>query len=360
MLKDDREKVGILIPTCNRLQYLQNALQSALAQTHPDLSVLVIDDDSSDGTPDYLREIRDSRVSYVFNERNLGLADNINRGVHLFPGNIAWCTILGDDDVMDENFIRAMLEAVRFYSPKSIVHGHRIIIDKHGEYIRHTKLSPPEESAFAYMIYRLLKKRETFLTGVFFRKDMFVKVGGYPSFRTGVMADDAFIFALALQDRLVYTKEAIAKQRFHSEAESLSFRDICIILETTKQFSGYCEEMARYYGIPNFIPPTLFKEILNKYTVRINSECWLQCYHNTTDSLWPTIGESTMPDIPMKYPEQFSRRIRLDAQSLRMFNLYPEKYIAYRAVWFFIDSIKEWYWGNKIQPHINSKAAPDS
>jgi glycosyltransferase involved in cell wall biosynthesis len=347
--KNVQEKVGIFIPTYNRLHYLKEALLSALTQSHSDISILTIDDGSTDGTPEYLREINDPRFSYVVNEYNLGLARNIDKGIRLFPENVEWCTILGDDDVLDQDYVQAMLEAVRFSAATSIVHGRRIIIDKRGNFIRHTKDSPPEESALDYLVNRLRKYRETFLTGVFFRTETFRKIGGYPSFRTGTTADDAFIFALALQDRLVYTKYATAKQRFHQDAESLSCRDIGAILETTEQFRMYCKEMASRYSNPRVMPPNLLTGILERYAREINSDCWLQYYRNTVGSKESFDGTSNMPQIPNRYPEQFSRRTRMDAHVIRMFKIFPENYFSYRAFWFFIECIRNWGWGKKFK-----------
>jgi GT2 family glycosyltransferase len=119
-------------PDLQSFHYLKIALLRS-GTNPPDISILIIDDTSTDGTPEYLRGIRDPRFSYILNESNLGLAGNINKGIPLVPGNVEWCTILGDDDMMDKDFIRAMLDAVLFFSPKSIVHGHRIIIDKDGD-----------------------------------------------------------------------------------------------------------------------------------------------------------------------------------------------------------------------------------
>lgn len=349
MLKIFQEKVGIFIPTFNRLHYLKEALLSALTQSHSDVSILTIDDGSTDGTAEYLREIEDPRFSYVVNEYNLGLARNINEGIRLFPENVEWCTILGDDDLLDEDYVHAMLEAVRFYAPTSIVHGHRIIIDKLGNFVRHTKDSPSEESALDYLANRLLKYRETFLSGVFFRTEMFRKIGGYPSFRTGTTADDAFIFALALQDRLVYTKNATAKQRFHQDAESLSCRDIGAILETTEQFRRYCNEMDSRYSNPRVISSNLLIDILERYAREINSDCWMQYYRNTAGSKESLGRTLNMPQMPNLYPEHFSRRTRMDAHVIRMFKIFPEDYFSYRAFWFFIEFIRNWGWEKKFK-----------
>lgn len=76
-------KVTVLMPTFNVSQYVKDAVESVLGQTYSDFELLVIDDCSSDNTIDIVRGIKDPRIRIERNERNLGLADNLNRGLSL-------------------------------------------------------------------------------------------------------------------------------------------------------------------------------------------------------------------------------------------------------------------------------------
>ena len=76
-------KVTVLMPTYNVAPYVKEAVESVLCQTYTDFELLVIDDCSSDDTLDVVRRLEDPRIRIVKNERNLGLADNLNRGLSL-------------------------------------------------------------------------------------------------------------------------------------------------------------------------------------------------------------------------------------------------------------------------------------
>src|SRR2546423_14323182 len=80
--------ISICVPTYNGARYLKPCLDSALAQTFADFELLVVDDGSTDSTPDLARQYvgGDPRISIRRNERNLGLVANWNRCVDLAGG----------------------------------------------------------------------------------------------------------------------------------------------------------------------------------------------------------------------------------------------------------------------------------
>ena len=71
------------MPAYNVAPYVREAINSVLHQTYADFELLVIDDYSKDNTVEVVRSIKDPRIRIVQNEHNLGLADNLNRGLSL-------------------------------------------------------------------------------------------------------------------------------------------------------------------------------------------------------------------------------------------------------------------------------------
>jgi glycosyltransferase involved in cell wall biosynthesis len=89
--------VSVCIPTYNYGGVVGRAIQSVLAQTERDLELIVIDDQSTDGTADVVRpHLADARVAFVENERNLGLFANFNRCLELARGE--YVKVLCADD----------------------------------------------------------------------------------------------------------------------------------------------------------------------------------------------------------------------------------------------------------------------
>ena len=106
-----KSRVSICVPTYNGAAYLQQCLESALAQTFGDFELLVVDDGSNDDTMaianDYARA--DRRVRLHQNRQNLGLVGNWNRCLELANGE--WIKFLFQDDFLDPTCLERMIDA---------------------------------------------------------------------------------------------------------------------------------------------------------------------------------------------------------------------------------------------------------
>jgi glycosyltransferase involved in cell wall biosynthesis len=78
--------VSIVMPVYNAAPYLAEAIRSILAQTWADFELIVVDDASTDRSPDLIQSFPDPRIRCVRNDQNLGVAATRNRGVLLARG----------------------------------------------------------------------------------------------------------------------------------------------------------------------------------------------------------------------------------------------------------------------------------
>ena len=73
--------VTVLLAVHDGETYVRTALESVLRQTVSDLELVVVDDGSTDATPDVIAGVRDARLRVIRNEAQLGLAGSLNRGL---------------------------------------------------------------------------------------------------------------------------------------------------------------------------------------------------------------------------------------------------------------------------------------
>jgi glycosyltransferase involved in cell wall biosynthesis len=72
----------------NEAEYIWTAIESILGQTFEDFEFLIIDDGSSDRTPEIVNNYakRDNRIRHLVNETNKGLPASLNRGIEAANG----------------------------------------------------------------------------------------------------------------------------------------------------------------------------------------------------------------------------------------------------------------------------------
>jgi glycosyltransferase involved in cell wall biosynthesis len=111
--------VSVLITAYNAENYLAEAIESALAQTYPQVEIVVVDDGSTDGTSDVVR--RYSRVRSHRQDR-AGIGAARNTAVALATGE--FLTFLDADDRFPPDKLDIQLRAFAAEPALDVVYGH--------------------------------------------------------------------------------------------------------------------------------------------------------------------------------------------------------------------------------------------
>jgi glycosyltransferase involved in cell wall biosynthesis len=85
------------MPVYNGERYLREAIESILLQTFRDFELLIIDDGSTDGSVKIIQSYRDKRIRYIDNEKNIGIASTLNKGIELAIGE--YIVRMDSDDI---------------------------------------------------------------------------------------------------------------------------------------------------------------------------------------------------------------------------------------------------------------------
>ncbi|MBC7121003.1 MAG: glycosyltransferase family 2 protein [Candidatus Methanosuratus sp.] len=99
--------VSILMPTYNDSEFISDSVKSVLKQSYRFWDLTIIDDGSTDDTPEIVKQISDKRIKYIRNETNMGQLNALLKGIEFTRGD--YITLLHSDDaflsdrVLEEN-----------------------------------------------------------------------------------------------------------------------------------------------------------------------------------------------------------------------------------------------------------------
>ncbi len=104
--------VSAIICAYNAERYIEKTIRSILTQTYEDIEVLIIDDASSDGTPEIVRNAmtKDNRMRYIRMAENKGLAKA--RQVGIDNARHDWIVFADADDILLPGMISAQVNAI--------------------------------------------------------------------------------------------------------------------------------------------------------------------------------------------------------------------------------------------------------
>ena len=120
--------VTIGIPFLNARRHLADSVRSVFAQTHADWELLLVDDGSSDGSLDVIRQLDDPRVRIHSDGRTRGLAARLNQIASLAQG--AYLARMDADDLMHPGRIERQLAFLRAHPSIDLVDTATFTLDE--------------------------------------------------------------------------------------------------------------------------------------------------------------------------------------------------------------------------------------
>lgn len=115
-------RVSVVIPAFNAKKWIAEAIDSVMAQSFEDYEIVVVDDGSTDGTEQALRDlVRSKRIRY-FRQQNSGVSVARNRGVQESRGELI--AFLDADDLFHPQKLRQQVALFDQYPDLGFVHSH--------------------------------------------------------------------------------------------------------------------------------------------------------------------------------------------------------------------------------------------
>lgn len=122
--------VDVVVPCYNYARYLETCVSSILGQTGVEVRVLILDDCSTDDTPETAARLasRDARVTVVRNEVNLGLIGAANRGM-LGWAEAPYSLLISADDALTPGALARAVAVLERHPEVGFVFGTVVVFD---------------------------------------------------------------------------------------------------------------------------------------------------------------------------------------------------------------------------------------
>jgi glycosyltransferase involved in cell wall biosynthesis len=240
-------KVSVIMPCFNHERFVVESVNGILAQTHPDLELIIVEDCSSDNSWDVIRSLtaKDCRIKVIRHERNQGASKSRNDGLRAAGG--AFVGFCDADDIWESGKLRFQMNQLQNNPDYDVVYCDTIIIDENGSPTgqRFSELFPGPKTASGWLFRELVVRNFINMQSVLMRKECVQSVG---YFDEGIkwVEDWWYWVRLSRHRRFLYSNEPLAKYRVHGHSTNLLQKRSCCV----NRFKVYRRILQQYTDLP--------------------------------------------------------------------------------------------------------------
>lgn len=192
VIKLMNELVSIYVVTCNRLELLKRCVESVLNQSYQEIELLIVDDFSTDGTCDYLRELSNNPVVKVFfNTKRMGAPHARNVAITNAVGE--FITGIDDDDFIGSDRISSFIKAWRVKKDNVVALYSDVHLLKKGGIAKIVKRK-------SEVVFEDLWKENYIGNQVFTKTESLARIGGFDENLPAWQDFDCWLRLLSIRD----------------------------------------------------------------------------------------------------------------------------------------------------------------
>ncbi|MDD2299273.1 MAG: glycosyltransferase [Fermentimonas sp.] len=172
----DSPLVSIIIVTHNHSRFVAQCISSAVNQTYPNTEIIVIDNGSTDNTPEVLEILCAQYGFQLVLQDNIGLPGTLNKAIKDMAKGVYIALCAGDDYWCLDKIEYQVNSFLKCDPSIAVLAGNAAIIDESGDLISSQRFSPA----------RIIEFNDLFLKGIsimgltsLIRRDIYSKVGWY-------------------------------------------------------------------------------------------------------------------------------------------------------------------------------------
>lgn len=216
---------SVTVPAYKRA-FLQECINSILAQTFTDFELVIINDSSPENLDEIVGDFQDSRIRYYKNVVGFGaehVVGNWNKCLEFAKGDFIIC--MGDDDRLKPNFLADLNKLINEYPDLDVYYSRTEIINENSEVVKVLNERPERESVFE-MIQKRKNGRSMFIGDYCYRTSALRQKGGFYDLPYAWGSDAITAYMMAGQKGIANTKATGFQYRVNSQTISSSSSNI--------------------------------------------------------------------------------------------------------------------------------------
>ena len=184
MFQPNRPLVTVICLCYNHERFLEASIGSVIDQTYPNLEIILVDDASTDGSPELLRQFNNhSRVQMVMLTHNLGNCAAFNRGLALAKGKYV-VDLATDDILLPERIEKQVAFFEKLDASVGVIFSNCEYVDEDDNHLRYhypvnrekqAKRAIPQGNVFADLLSAYFISPPSMMM----KKEVLDKLGGY-------------------------------------------------------------------------------------------------------------------------------------------------------------------------------------
>ena len=210
--------VSIAVPVYNGANYMREAIDSVLAQSYPDIEVLVVNDGSrDDGATEKIALSYGDRIRY-FSQPNGGVASALNKALEEAKGDY-FCWLSHDDVYLPGKVAKEMETLLSLPDTNAVVFCRHSIMNADGKYLcdaPEPPVFPPGQAA-----YRLILQQWLHCCTILAPRSLYLESGGFRE-DLPTTQDYDLLVKIGLKHPFIELPEVLLKARSHSEQGCLT------------------------------------------------------------------------------------------------------------------------------------------
>jgi glycosyltransferase involved in cell wall biosynthesis len=209
-VNEDFPRITIITPTFNQGQFIEETIQSVIAQQYPNLEYIIIDGGSTDETVSIIKKYQE-HISYWVSEKDSGQSEAINKGLKIATGAVInW---LNSDDILLPHCLFSVASYFKANPDTDLVYGNILSFNTDTE----IQVAAFKPDLFHYCAHICIPQ-----PAAFFTKKMIEHVGPVNESLHFSMDWDLYVRGILAGFKYVQVPDLFCKFRIHNTSKSVS------------------------------------------------------------------------------------------------------------------------------------------